>query len=226
MILGRLVPGHRVEVRVGADERLLRLRLGTTDVSVFDEVVVRGEYDFAAPGSVATVVDAGANIGITAAWYVARYPGCRVVAIEPEPANYALLAENVADRPEISAVHAALWPESGRVCVDNPDAGAWEFRMRAARDTDHRGAVRAVTVAEILDDHAIDRLDLLKIDIEGAERELFSGDIGFLDRVDAIAIELHDRERPGCSRAFFGALTGFPYEAWRGNTVLVARSGP
>src|SRR5262245_40199947 len=85
MILGRLVPGHRVEVRVGADERLLRLRLGTTDVSVFDEVVVRGEYDFAAPGTVATVVDAGANIGITAAWYAARYPGCRVVAIEPEP---------------------------------------------------------------------------------------------------------------------------------------------
>lgn len=70
------------------------------------------------------------------------------------------------------------------------------------------GEVRAITVEDILERYALQRIDLLKIDIEGAELELFSaGDLTWLDRVDCIAIELHDHFRPGCGNAFFNAMT-------------------
>jgi len=225
--VGRLHRGRHVEVHVGNDPRPLWLRLGTTDVAVFDEVVIRGEYDFAAPRSASTIVDVGANIGVTSAWYAARYPGCRVLAVEPEPANFATLQRNVANRPEVTPVRGALCGSSGLVALVDAGTGAWGFQLAAVNgsaQTDQ--TVRAVTLTELFDEHNLDWVDLLKIDIEGAERDVFMGDLAALDRVGAIAVELHDRFRPGCSRSFFRAVADFPYEEWRGLTVVVAREEP
>ena len=54
---------------------------------------------------------------------------------------------------------------------------------------------RAYTVDEILDESGFDRIDILKIDIEGAEKEVFEGDVGrWISRVNLLVLELHDRE--------------------------------
>jgi FkbM family methyltransferase len=229
MALGRLQPERRVEVRIGDDLRPFWLRLGRSDVAVFDEVVVRREYDFGLPATATTIVDAGANVGVTAAWYERRYPGCRVLAIEPEKENFSLLAANARSRPAIIPVRAALSSSPGWVVLVNPHAGSWHYQFGPA-DADPSSAVGraadsvpAVTLTQLRERHGFDGVDLLKIDIEGAERDLFEGDPDLLERVAAVAIELHDRDRVGCSRAFFGAVSGFPTEVWRGNTVLVTR---
>jgi hypothetical protein len=74
-----------------------------------------------------------------------------------------------------------------------------------------------------MEDYKVDRVNLLKLDIEGSEKEVFSNARPWIDRVDAISIELHDRFRPGCSRAFFGAVADFPTELRRGEKILVIR---
>ena len=66
-------------------------------------------------------------------------------------------------------------------------------------------------------------VDLLKVDIEGAEKEVFGSPDEWIGSVGAIAIELHDRFKPGCSRSFFAAVTAFPVEQTCGENVFVAR---
>ena len=85
------------------------------------------------------------------------------------------------------------------------------------------GSVRAVTVWDIMREYALDRIDLLKLDVEGSEKEIFAVSDEWIGSVDAICLELHDRFKAGCSRNFFSAVREFPIEVWRGEDVLVAR---
>lgn len=80
-----------------------------------------------------------------------------------------------------------------------------------------------ITMQEIIASHG--PVDLLKIDIEGAEAHLFSPrqDLRWLRDVSAIVIELHDRYEPGCSRHFWAAVRDFPVEACRGENLYVSR---
>jgi Methyltransferase FkbM domain len=80
-----------------------------------------------------------------------------------------------------------------------------------------------VTVPEIMREHGLDRIDLLKVDIEGSEMEVFSHADAWIGSVDAISVELHDRFKPGCSSAFFKAVEDFPVRLERGEDVFTAR---
>jgi hypothetical protein len=69
----------------------------------------------------------------------------------------------------------------------------------------------------------VDRIDLLKLDIEGSEKEVLSDSDSWIRHVSAISMELHDRFIPGCSRAFFNAISDFSIELRRGEKILVSR---
>ena len=84
--------------------------------------------------------------------------------------------------------------------------------------------VRAVTIDEIRQEFRLDRIHLLKVDVEGSEKEIFSTADSWISSVDAICIELHDRFKIGCSRSFFMAVQDFPIELHRNEDVLVARA--
>jgi hypothetical protein len=72
-------------------------------------------------------------------------------------------------------------------------------------------------------DHQLESIDILKIDIEGAEKEVFADSTAWLGRVRAIIIELHDRLKPGCSRSFYNGSNGFDHEQYRGESVFLWR---
>ncbi len=67
-----------------------------------------------------------------------------------------------------------------------------------------------MTVAQIMDASGFSEVDLLKLDIEGAEADLFrDGPPDWLKRVTNVAVELHDRFRPGCTERVLDALQGW-----------------
>lgn len=214
---------------VGVLANPIWLRSGTSDVSMFNEVFIEKEYDFEVGPAPRVIVDAGANIGLTSLWYSALYPEARIVAVEAELSNYELLVRNTAPYPNITAIHSALWWRPGKLEIQTPPgAGTAGFRT-AERDEDRSrddGTVDALTIPDLLVRENIETIDLLKIDIEGAEYHIFrdgrSSD--WIDRVGAITIELHDRFLPGCSRAFYAATSGFPIEMRRGFTTFVSRA--
>lgn len=229
----RLLPGLRgrtVRARVPGSRAGLLVRLGTSDVEVFVQVYLWLEYeqDFAvAPG---VIVDAGAYTGLSTAFFATRYPDATIVAIEPDGGNFGMLARNTASFPNVHLVQAALWSQTGTVSLEDPGDGAWGIRLAGVATPDAaacagmRGTgVRAVTVPEIMREHDLRGIDLLKVDIEGSEMEVFSHADAWIGSVNAISIELHDRFRPGCSSAFFKAVEDFPVRSQRGEDVFTAR---
>jgi FkbM family methyltransferase len=218
-------------------DRSVRLRLRTSDLWTFDGIFVRREYDVPLPEDTRVVVDAGANVGLAALYFAWRFPAARVLALEPDPENFAQLCRNVAEEDRIEPVRAALWGREGRVRLTDPGGGAWALRTKEVRDGRNGGrreaeegggdggAVRAVTLDTLLRSHDVERVDVLKLDIEGAEREVLAGASAWMDRVRAVVAELHESLAPGATAAFQAAVADFPFRWARGEYRVAAREG-
>lgn len=205
------------------------LRAGSSDMSVFKQVLIDEEYSFPLEETPHTIIDAGAHIGLSAIWFAIRYPHARIIAIEAERANFELMVRNVEAYPNVTPVHAALWSHSGVLGIEDPfGVGGWGFQTTQSdnKESSSYGTVQCVTARDVIEKFDLDRVNLFKIDIEGAEYEVFSdpGSSDWLTSVDAIAIELHDRFRPGCSRAFFSRVEEeLTIEKTMGENTFVAR---
>jgi FkbM family methyltransferase len=233
---GAAYEADQVSLRAPPAPAPVRLRLNTSDVPTFLQVFTRQEYAIEFPEAPVYVMDLGANIGLAAAWFVGRFPGARIVCVEPDRDNYGMLVDNTRDYPDVLALHAAVWPEPGRLEVvrakpDGTPLGAWGVQTRALAgpgaggEADH---VPALTIPEIMRRAGFPRIDLLKVDIEGAELELFSrGAEDWLPSVRYLVVETHDRFRPGTTAAVQGALAGQGFEQRRsGENLVFIRTAP
>jgi FkbM family methyltransferase len=202
------------------------MRTGTSDRSAFNEVIVKGWYDHPFPGEPRFIVDAGANVGYASMRFADLYPGADIVAIEPDRDNFALLQRNIAPYPRVRALQCGLWPRSTELVIENPEAKSWAFRVREAREGE-RG-FPAVGLAELLAEHPSRAIDILKLDVEGAEKELFSDERchEWLARTAMIFVELHDRIKPGCTEAMEKAIAphGFERQPLGSNLILKRRA--
>lgn len=183
-------------------------RQNTTDLFVFDLIFVEREYHCI--DSVETpslVLDCGANVGYSSAYFLSRYPDCHVIAIEPDDDNFKLLEKNVAPygrrcRP----LKAAVWPHNEPLQFGQSSLGSGnEWGRRVERSSaPSTASVKTVDIPSLIDSSGFERISILKIDIEGSEKELFRhGAQNWLEKVDNIVIELHGEE---AASAFFNAI--------------------
>jgi FkbM family methyltransferase len=141
--------------------------------------------------NVRRVLDLGANIGLSALFFVSCFPEAEVACVEPSPDNCRILRALVARKQNKGAViEAAIGPETGQIelhLTSDPSS----FSVVPARTGDRRIVVDQVTVPDVLDRLGWPDVDLLKIDIEGYERVLFSRRNTWLNRVTRIIGEAH-----------------------------------
>lgn len=221
--------GHPKElsVRPRGFRSPIRLRIKTTDSITYEQVLLEAEYAFDLPFSPKIIIDAGANIGMASIYFARRYPEAKIFAIEPETSNFALLVKNTRRYSAIIPIQAALWNRDGEICVTEPDPasgfrGKWAFVTREGR----KGAkVRAVTMRTLMQEMRISAIDLAKIDVEGAEKEIFE-ETGWLAGLGCLIIELHDRLRPGCSQVVEQAMESFERTQRGEATFYVRRTKP
>jgi FkbM family methyltransferase len=145
------------------------------------------------------IIDAGANIGAAAVWLALTWPKAKLVAIEPERNNFALLHRNAQSFPSIRPVNAAIAASAGKLYLNDPGGGEWAYRT-GSEPTGNGYAVDAFTLEDVMAQTAGTPF-ILKIDIEGAEADLFSRHCEVLDRFPLIVIELHDWMLPGESNS-------------------------
>ena len=216
--------GVPVAVRWEGAPHPIWLRAGTSDISTFLMVLDGKEYDFAVDRP-SVIIDAGANIGLASIWFASKFPEARILAIEPEKSNYELLVRNVEPLHHVTPIHAALWTHRGTLAIDDPRReGSWAFQTRELADLPHSAeSVSCLSLADLISEYDLGWIDLLKVDIEGAEKEVFSSPSEWIGSVGAIAIELHDRFKTGCARSFYAAVSDFPVEQTMGENVFVAR---
>ncbi|GAB4165204.1 MAG: hypothetical protein Fur0032_01800 [Terrimicrobiaceae bacterium] len=192
----------RTEMDVILGGQPVRVRTGTTDLEVAAHSFLRREFDQLPLSDPRTIVDAGANIGASSMALARRFPDARVLAIEPDPANFSLLVHNCRPFPSITPIQAALCATDGEVTLFGESGREWGFTITQERG-DIKVTVPGLSFETLLREHHIDRVDFLKLDIEGAERDVMAHSAGWIDKVGAISAELHDGAAPGASRAFY-----------------------
>lgn len=207
------------------------IRGKTTDDTVVEQIFADGEYPVLKGLKPRRIIDAGANCGAASAYFAAIYPTAEIVAIEPEESNFRLLHKNLSALRAVRLLKGALWCSDSQLMVSNAGSPKYAFEIKPLSINVDATFVPAKTVAytipEIMKQQKWDRVDLLKLDIEGSELALFERNFEtWLGKVDTIFIELHEENAPGCGKAFFSALSALDYQVDICGEHLVIRLSP
>lgn len=213
----------RLHVRPPGLEHPIALRCRTTDIATYEQIFIHQEYACTMTEPPKVIVDAGANIGLSAIYFANLFPQAWIYAIEPEASNAGLLHYNVETYPRIVVVRAALSAESGMIALHDHGHGHWGFSTAGTGNVS--AYVPAVTIEQLMADHQIERIDLLKMDIEGAERDVLNASAGWIDRVGSLVLEVHDWAAPGATNAVRTATAAFDQPQRRGENWFFARNG-
>ncbi len=222
----------RCRLPLPADPRSIMIRLGSADFHVVKELYLDDVYGFAIPAltairpPVATVVDLGANIGLTVRLWSQIFSPRTIVAVEPDAGNLALCAGNAAPAAttQLKLVQCFVAGAPGVAGIDR-QLGTWAYRMSRIAPTGAQESIAVRTLPDILVEAGIgsEQIDLLKCDIEGAEAALFRGGPEWLTPVRAVLAEVHD---PYTAEAFVSDVraAGGQWDATvAGHAVLLVR---
>ena len=205
-----------VHLRSRLTHHPLLCRPHTSDILVFDQIFVEREYSrldsIRNPG---LIVDCGANVGYSSAYFLSQFPDARLIAVEPDAQNFSILEQNL--KPfgaRATAYQTAIWSHPTRLSMasaDFRDGAEWSRQVREC-NPDEPG-FDAIDIATLLARSGQPRIALLKMDIEGAEAVVFGRNVeSWLGYVDNIAIELHpDSPFGDAHKAFFSAIKGHGY---------------
>jgi FkbM family methyltransferase len=207
------------------------LREYTSDLLTFEEVVLERVYE---PISrvltrCSTIIDLGANIGLASRYLATCYSSSQIFAVEPHPANYAILVANLRDLSKAGrckCLHAAVWDSEKPLVIDSSPTPTRYNSCTVRESTPGEqglSELSGLTIDKIIELSGFANVDLLKVDIEGAERELFRGNLDWLRRVGVIAIEFHGEARSSAN--FDGIMKeyGFAIRDAERHTVLAIR---
>lgn len=213
-----------IPVKVAGIQTPIVLRADSSDLEVFKKIFINREYELPFDSHTKTILDLGANTGLASLFFHIQFPEAQIVAVEPDPGNYAILQRNMACLPSVTLIQAAVWKHDGEINLVDPGIGAWGMQVNEQVQVQgNQGAVPAISMSSLLKHFAPRQIDLLKVDIEGAEKELFESSELWIHEIRAIVIELHDLYKVGCSRAFYKSINSFHNEKWVGENVFVWR---
>lgn len=197
------------------------LRNNTSDIPTFHQVISDEEYNIDFGFDPKVIVDCGANIGLAAAYFKNRYRDAKIISIEPEPSNYELLLRNTAAYTNVHCINAGIWCRSAHLLIEDNGYGNWGFQVKEV-DSGTDKTIEALSITDIMEKYEINQIDILKIDVEGSEKELF--EMGFerwLPKTRVVIIELHEQMRPGATKSFFKAMSNYDFSlTYKGENII------
>ena len=199
----------------------IELRNNTTDICVFYQVFLARSYDIYYGIEPKLIIDCGANIGLSAIYFKNRFPNAKIIAVEPEKSNFELLKKNTEKYTNIFCVQSGIWNKSANLIIKDDSVGNWGFLVEEV-NYQSNDIIPAISINDIIDKYGINQIDILKIDIEGSEKELFEMNFeNWLKITKVLIIELHDGLKPGASKSFFKAISRYDFHMSRKNENLI-----
>ncbi len=192
------------------------------DVAVVRQIFVDEDYAMESPGHAEAlkkyyakifesgktplIIDCGGNTGMATKYFSQTYKGSAIVCIEPEEQNMSMARVNNPS-PGIQFMLAGIGHSDARADIVDPGQGNWAYRT----ETSDTGKTRIISVNSILSDPAYANCTpfIIKIDIEGFEKNLFEKNTEWLDAFPLLIIELHDwmLPRQATSNNFLRAIS-------------------
>lgn len=190
VVMYRLLGCKQVWVHAHAIRRSVLLRMNNCDLPLLSDIFSTDECEIHLSWTPKTVVDLGANIGLTALKLQKQFPVARLIAVEPDTHTAEMCATNLKHLPDCIVLHRAVGFEAARVVCTNPQAQATSRRFSACHD-DQLAGVDTISIGAILAQYKCPRPILIKMDIEGAEEECFQHASEWLESVQAVLVEPH-----------------------------------
>ncbi len=202
------------KIRVPGIKFPVFLRKGIFDSFTLREIFLFRHYEFQWPSlfpEPKRIIDAGSNIGFTSIFFANKYPKAAILALEPEASNFSQLQLNTGPYPMITPIQKALWGTPAHIAVRDLGYGQRGFLVEEV-PKDTPDALEAVSIPLLLEAYGWEDICILKMDIEGSEKNVFEKDIEvWLPRVKVLVIELHDRMIKGTSKSFFQAISKYDF---------------
>jgi FkbM family methyltransferase len=200
---------------------------GSSDLDVFQQIFVIDEYscvqDIPAPR---LILDLGANVGYSSAYFLSKFPIVNVIAVEPDPSNFEMCRINLSpygSRAQI--VLGAAWSNRSKLVLSRGtfgDGREWASEVREIEENNEVATVEGWDIPSLLNLTKEQQIDLLKVDIEGSEVSIFGpSSSSWLPKVRNICIELHG---PQCEKVFFDAMKNFEYDLGHCGELTVCRN--
>lgn len=190
------------------------LRYGTSDFSAFFQTFATQEEScLDNVNDPKLIIDCGAYVGYSSVYFLNKYPNAYVIAVEPEETNYSICQKNLYPYGKrATLIRSAIWPHNRGVVIckgQSAEKHEWATQVREPKG-EEKPDTPSIDIETLIKKSGFEIVDILKIDIEEAELELFSYDYEkWLNRVRNIVIEIHNKE---CERIFFKAFSSYNYE--------------
>jgi len=182
----------RYSLKMEGVHRNIFLRTYDGDIQIFYEIFWRSAYSL--PPAIfieaRTIVDLGAHAGLAALYFRMQSPNAKIYAVEADELNYGILLKNLQvgiESGQVFALHAAIARENGTMYLQR---SILSYNNTVSESVTGL-SIRGISMEQLLDDYQITMIDILKIDIEGAETDLFSMGTAWLRKVRNILIEIH-----------------------------------
>lgn len=151
------------------------------------EILVERVYDFGGSSPAPTIVDCGANIGLSVLFFKERYPDARIIAFEADRQIFNVLCKNIAsfDLRGVELHHSAVWTANTEVLFSPEGGASGRIVMPGDQST---VCVPGTRLKDVLKREPV---DFLKMDIEGAETEVLKDCAEELSRIPSLFVEYH-----------------------------------
>ncbi|HMK20150.1 MAG TPA: FkbM family methyltransferase [Chitinophagaceae bacterium] len=187
------------------------IRNNPFDFATLEEVILKEEYNLSVNFNPSTIIDGGANIGLTSVFFANKYPKAEIVAVEPEEGNFEMLRRNTKKYENVRLIRAGIWSHSAILSVVDEGKGNNSFTVSEILSP-KPGSINAISIYDIMQQRNWETIDILKLDIEGAEKNVFESDYEqWLPKVKVLIVELHDRMRSGCTETVFKAVSQYNF---------------
>jgi FkbM family methyltransferase len=166
-------------------------------------------------GKIPLIIDCGGNIGLSAIWFASTFPKARIVTIEPDEDNFSMLKKNITSYPDhITPIHGAIWSRHDQLQIKQQGRGGAGASVIKAEGKVADNNLVTYTIDDLLEVNSAAVPFLIKIDIEGAQKMLFSENTEWTKNFPCFVLELEDWLLPwqGTSTSFFSCMSKLPMD--------------
>lgn len=223
------------DIKEGIEKRIkTRKKPKSSDIDVFKMILVSKEYLPVVetykkhfkhnPKREMNIIDAGSNIGLTSLFFLDHFKNANIVCIEPENNNFKVLEYNLQNCAEnkIMKIKGGIWNADTFIKIVNDfrDKLDWSFRVE---EMSYKIGIQAYTINTIINKVNFSHIDILKIDIEGSEKQIFDSeisDLSFLKITKCLAIEIHDFF--DCRKQIYDVLDAYNFSYFNKGELTIA----
>ena len=154
----------------------------------YKEIFVDRAYEFKSSRNAAIILDCGANVGLSALFFRIHYPEAKIIAFEADPDIAAYLIDNLKrnDIRNVNVIAKAVWINDNDLEFGSEGADGGSIHTSGGKKV----TIKATRLKDVIDGY--ESIDMLKMDIEGAEREVLDDCSQVLGKVKNIFVEYHD----------------------------------